>query len=157
MSPADSSICTSSSTPSTACRQALTSTGRAHTRWRPWRPASFETDRAYLCLEQPLGGDAAATIYWLARLDELTRTFGDRGYRLANLEAGLAGGRAYLAAYAQGFGASGLTFYDAHVVEFFSPHAAGKDAIFVTALGRSGVGGRVTIESTLTTRRRPSA
>ena len=27
--------------------------------------------------------------------------------------------------------------YDAQVVEFFSPHAAGKDAIFVTALGRS--------------------
>jgi hypothetical protein len=68
----------------------------------------------------------------------------------------LAGGRAYLAAYAQGFGASGLTFYDGHVVEFFSPHATGKDAIFVTALGRSGVGGRVNIDSTLLTRRRPS-
>jgi SagB-type dehydrogenase family enzyme len=112
---------------------------------------------AYLCLEQPLGGDAAAVIYWLSRLDELTRVFGDRGYRLANLEAGLAGGRAYLAAYAQGFGASGLTFYDDQVIEFFSPHAEGKDAIFVTALGRSGVGGRVTIESNLITRRRPSA
>ncbi len=112
---------------------------------------------AYLCLEQPLGGDAAAVIYWLSRLDELTRVFGDRGYRLANLEAGLAGGRAYLAAYAQGFGASGLTFYDDQVIEFFSPHAEGKDAIFVTALGRSDVGGRVTIESNLITRRRPSA
>ena len=47
------------------------------------------------------------------------------------------GGRAYLAAYAQGFGASGLTFYDRHVVEFFAPASAGEDAIFVTALGRS--------------------
>jgi len=92
----------------------------------------------------------------LPRLDELTRAFGDRGYRLANLEAGLAGGRAYLAAYAQGFGASGLTFYDDHVVEFFSPHATGKDAIFVTALGRAGAEGRVNIESNLITRRRPS-
>ena len=117
----------------------------------------FRNRSAYLCLEQPLGGDAAATVYWLARLDTLTAAFGDRGYRLANLEAGLAGGRAYLAAYAQGFGASGLTFYDRLVVEFFSPHAVGKDAIFVTALGRSGAGGRVTIESTLTTRRRSSA
>jgi hypothetical protein len=26
-------------------------------------------------------------------------------------------------------------------VEFFSPHAAGKDAVFVTALGRSAHGG----------------
>jgi SagB-type dehydrogenase family enzyme len=117
----------------------------------------FRHRSAYLCLEQPLGGDAAAVVYFLARLDEVTRARGDRGYRVANLEAGLAGGRAYLAAYAQGFGASGLTFYDRLVVEFFSPHAAGKDAIFVTALGRSGVGGRVTIESNLTTRRRPSA
>jgi SagB-type dehydrogenase family enzyme len=110
----------------------------------------FRNRSAHLCLEQPLGGDAAAVIYFLARLDLITRAFGDRGYRLANLEAGLAGGRAYLAAYAQGFGASGLTFYDGHVVEFFSPHAAGKDAIFVTALGRSGVRGRVTIKSNLT-------
>jgi SagB-type dehydrogenase family enzyme len=117
----------------------------------------FRNRSAYLCLEQPLAGDAAAVIYWLAPLDAITRAFGDRGYRLANLHAGLAGGRAYLAAYAQGFGASGLTFYDGHVVEFFSPHAAGKDAIFVTALGRSGVGGRVNIDSTLLTRRRPSA
>jgi len=117
----------------------------------------FRNRSAYLCLEQPLGGDAAAVIYWLTRLDALTRAFGDRGYRAANLEAGLAGGRAYLAAYAQGLGASGLTFYDGHVVDFFSPHAAGQDAIFVTALGRSGVGGRVTIESKLTARRRPSA
>jgi len=116
-----------------------------------------ENRSAYLCLEQPLGGDAAAVIYFLARLDELTDAAGDRGYRLANLEAGLAGGRAYLAAYAQGFGASGLTFYDADVVRFFSPHAAGKDAIFVTALGRSARDERVTIDSNLTIRGRPSA
>ena len=117
----------------------------------------FRNRSAYLCLEQPLGGDAAAVIYFLARLDELTDLFGDRGYRLANLDAGLAGGRAYLAAYAQGFGASGLTFYDADVVQFFSPHASGKDAIFVTALGRSAADGRVTIDSNLTVRGRPSA
>jgi hypothetical protein len=54
-----------------------------------------------------------------------------------NLEAGLAGGRAYLAAYSLGFGASGLTFYDAEVVRFFSPAASGDDAIFVVALGRA--------------------
>jgi SagB-type dehydrogenase family enzyme len=118
---------------------------------------NFRNQSAYLCLEQPLGGDAAAVIYFLARLDELSDIAGDRGYRLANMEAGLAGGRAYLAAYAQGFGASGLTFYDADVVRFFSPHAAGKDAIFVTALGRSASDGRVTIDSNLTLRRRPSA
>jgi SagB-type dehydrogenase family enzyme len=123
----------------------------------PLAAGDFRNRSAYLCLEQPLGGDAAAVIYFLARLDALTDVAGDRGYRLANLEAGLAGGRAYLAAYAQGFGASGLTFYDADVVRFFSPHAAGKDAIFVTALGRSAADGRVRIDSNLTIRGRPSA
>jgi hypothetical protein len=59
-----------------------------------------------------------------------------------NLAAGLLGGRAYLAAYALGLGASGLTFYDDDVVRLFSPDAAGKDAIFVTALGRARRDGR---------------
>jgi SagB-type dehydrogenase family enzyme len=117
----------------------------------------YRNESSYLCLEQPLGGDAAAVIYFLAPLGRVLSAFGDRGYRLANLEAGSAGGRAYLAAYAQGFGASGLTFYDAHVVEFFSPHAAGKDAIFVVALGRTAGSGRVTIGTIPTRPGRPSA
>jgi len=120
------------------------------------RPGEWRRESAYLCLEQPLGGDAAAVVYFLAPLDAILDAFGDRGYRLANLEAGLAGGRAYLAAYAQGFGASGLTFYDRLVVEFFSPHARGTDAIFVTALGRSAGSGRVTIGANLTLSRRPA-
>jgi nitroreductase len=101
------------------------------------RPGDFRRRSAYLCLEQALGGDAAAVLYFLAPLDGVLAAHGNRGYRLVNLEAGLAGGRAYLAAYALGFGASGLTFYDHEVVDMFSPHAAGKDAVFVTALGRS--------------------
>jgi SagB-type dehydrogenase family enzyme len=102
------------------------------------RAGEFRREAAYLTLEQALGGDAAATIFFMAPLDAILEAWGDRGYRLANLEAGIAGGRAYLAAYASGFGASGLTFYDGEVVRFFSPHAAGRDAIFVTALGRAG-------------------
>lgn len=105
------------------------------------RAGEFRRESAYLTLEQPLGGDAAATIYFLAPLDAVLAAWGDRGYRLVNLQAGLGGGRAYLAAYATGFGASGLTFYDAEVVRFFAPHAEGRDAIFVTALGRAGAAG----------------
>ena len=92
---------------------------------------------AFLCLEQALGGTSSATVFFLADLARALERWGNRGYRLVNLEAGLIGGRLYLGAYGQRFGASGLTFYDRAVVEFFSPHAAGKDAIFVTALGRS--------------------
>ena len=101
------------------------------------RRGDFRQQSAYLCLEQPLGGMSSATVFFLADLDALLEAFGNRGYRLANFEAGLIGGRLYLCAYAQRFGATGLTFYDRDVVDFFSPHALGKDAIFVTALGRS--------------------
>ncbi len=43
----------------------------------------------------------------------------------------------YLAAYAQSFGATGLTFYDDDVVNFFSADARAKSAIFYVAFGRS--------------------
>src|SRR5436309_888778 len=103
----------------------------------PLDTGEFRRQAAFLCLEQLLGGDAAATLFLLSPLDAVLAAFGERVYRLLDLEPGLAGGRAYLAAYALGFGASGLTFYDAEVVRFFLPRAAGADAIFVTALGRA--------------------
>ena len=101
------------------------------------RAGDFRAEAGFLALGQALGGASSATVFFLADLAALLDRWGNRGYRLANLEAGYVGGRLYLAAYAQGFGATGLTFYDRHVVEFFSPAAAGLDAIFVTALGRS--------------------
>ncbi len=103
------------------------------------RLGDFRADSAFLCLEQALGGASSATVFFLADLERVLGQLGNRGYRAANLEAGIVGGRLYLAAYAQGFGASGLTFYDEEVVRFFSPHARRKDAIFVTALGRSAM------------------
>ena len=60
---------------------------------------------------------------------------GERGYRFAQLEASLRAGRMYLAAYAAGVAATGLTFFDDDVVDFFSPHAAGKSVMFLLALG----------------------
>jgi SagB-type dehydrogenase family enzyme len=97
----------------------------------------FRRQAAFLCLEQALGGASSATVFFLADLGRVLGRLGNRGYRAANLEAGVIGGRLYLGAYAQRLGATGLTFYDAEVVGFFAPHAAGKDALFVTALGRS--------------------
>ena len=101
------------------------------------RAGDVRAAAAFLCLGQALGGTSSATVFFLADLRRLLGALGNRGYRAANLEAGLIGGRLYLAAYARRFGATGLTFYDDEVVEFFSPHAAGKAALFVTALGRS--------------------
>lgn len=104
------------------------------------KPGEFRDKAGYLGLEQQLPADAAVDVFFLADLKKITERYGNRGYRAVQLESGILGGKLYLAAYAQGLGASGLTFYDDDVVSFFSPHARGKSAIFLVALGRSASG-----------------
>ena len=101
------------------------------------KEGDFRQQAGYLGLEQDLPADASVDIFFLADLPRIIDVYGNRGYRAAQLEAGILGGKLYLAAYAQKLGASGLTFYDDDVVKFFSPHAKGKSAIFLVALGRS--------------------
>ncbi len=88
-------------------------------------------------LGQDIPADCSVNVYFLADLNRALDRFGNRGYRAAQLEASIIGGKLYLAAYAQGLGASGLTFFDDDVTEFFSPHAAGKSVMFLIALGKS--------------------
>jgi len=101
------------------------------------KEGDFRQQAGYLGLEQELPADASVDVFFLADLDKIIAAYGNRGYRATQLEAGILGGKLYLAAYAQKLGASGLTFYDDDVVNFFSPHAKGKSAIFLVALGRS--------------------
>jgi SagB-type dehydrogenase family enzyme len=96
----------------------------------------FRRRAGHLGLGQSLPAEAAADVFWLADLAPALARFGNRGYRAAALEAGIEGGKAYLAAYALGLGATGLTFFDDDVTDFFSPHAAGKSVMFLVALGR---------------------
>jgi SagB-type dehydrogenase family enzyme len=98
---------------------------------------SFRDEAGYLGLEQQLPADAAVDIFFLADLRPIFARFGNRGYRAVQLEAGTHGGKLYLAAYAERLGATGLTFYDDDVTRFFSPHAEGKSAIFLIAVGES--------------------
>jgi nitroreductase len=101
------------------------------------KQGNFRDQAGYLGLEQQLPADAAVDIFFLADLRPIFDRFGNRGYRAAQLEAGILGGKLYLAAYAQRLGATGLTFYDDDVTRFFSPHAEGKSAIFLIAMGES--------------------
>lgn len=101
----------------------------------PLRTGSFRREAGFLALMQELGATAAANVYFLAELPPILEQLGNRGYRAAQLDAAIAGGRIYLAAYALGLGASGLTFFDDEVTAFFSPHAKGKSVLFLTAVG----------------------
>jgi SagB-type dehydrogenase family enzyme len=100
------------------------------------KQGDFRNEAGYLGLEQELPADSSVAVFFLADLEAIFLRFGNRGYRTVQLEAGIIGGKLYLAAYALHLGASGLTFYDDDVVTFFSPHAEGKNAVFLVALGR---------------------
>ena len=95
----------------------------------------FREEAGHLCFEQALGADASAVAYFMADLDGILSRLGNRGYRAAQLEAGIIGGRMYLSTHAMGLGATGMTFFDDAVTAFFSPHAAGKSLMFLVGLG----------------------
>ncbi len=101
------------------------------------KEGDYRREAGYLGLDQDLPADASATIFFIADLNSTLERFGNRGYRAAQLEAGIIGGKMYLAAYGQGFGATGLTFYDDDVIKFFSPHAENKSTVFHLAIGKS--------------------
>ena len=91
----------------------------------------------YLCLEQPLFSDASTVFYMMSNLKLILETLGNRGYRLCQFESGIIAGKIYLSAYSQGIGASGSTFYDDAVIEFFSPHAKDKETMIAVGIGIS--------------------
>src|SRR5712664_1995317 len=101
------------------------------------KQGDFRAEAGYLGSQQELPADAAVDIFLLVDLRPILQRFGNRGYRTVQLEAGILGGKLYLAAYAQRLGATGLTFFDDDVTHFFSPHAEGKSAIFLVAVGHS--------------------
>jgi SagB-type dehydrogenase family enzyme len=89
-----------------------------------------------LALDQPVVGDAAASVYLLSDLDAVVDRLGNRGYRLAQLVGGVSLGRLYLATYAhRTLGGRGFTFYDDPVTDYLSPRAAGQTPLTMFAFG----------------------
>ena len=102
------------------------------------KEGEFRAEAGHLGLDQELPADAGVTIFFLADLDPILERFGNRGYRAVQLEAGILGGKFYLAAYAQRLGATGLTFYDDEVTEFFSPSCEGQKRNFLNGIRHTG-------------------
>jgi SagB-type dehydrogenase family enzyme len=102
------------------------------------RAGEFRETGGYLCLEQPLFAGASVVVFLMTELAKVLGLLGDRGYRAAQFEAGVVAGRIYLASYAQGMGASGTTFYDDAVTEFFSPRAADMTPMMALGIGVPG-------------------
>lgn len=100
------------------------------------RKGNFRNASGNLGLDQDLPYDASVTVFLMVNLDKILKHFGNRGYRVAQLDAAITGGKMYLASYALGLGATGLTFYDDIVTNFFSPHAENKEVMFLIAIGK---------------------
>jgi hypothetical protein len=105
----------------------------------PVRRALLREELFVTCMEQDLARDAAFDVLGVIDLSGLD----DRGYREAQLDAGIVEGRLHLAAYALGAGATGMTFYDAEIEGLIGAPLAG---LLVTCVGipayRSKDGGR---------------
>ena len=91
----------------------------------PVRAGDFRDELMRVCLDQSLGAEAAFVVISAARATDLD----DRGYREAQLAAGVVEGRLHLAAYALGASATGMTFLDSEV-----PGLLGEPEDLVTLL-----------------------
>ncbi|GAA1806895.1 SagB/ThcOx family dehydrogenase [Planosporangium flavigriseum] len=93
----------------------------------PYRSGSEDVVRQLsqrMCLDQELAADSAYTDFACADLDLVVGGYGDRGYRVAQFEAGVAAERLQLAAFALDHGGTGLTFSDEEVSAVFGTKAA---------------------------------
>jgi SagB-type dehydrogenase family enzyme len=91
---------------------------------------------AGLSLGQDLAGNACVAFSMIGDLDRATRAHGDRGYRYAHFEAGAIGHRLYLAAEAQGLGATGIgAFFDDDVHGYLNLEGGYRQVIYHFAIG----------------------
>lgn len=78
---------------------------------KPVREGDLRADLHRIAMDQHLAADAAFVVIGAADLTSIS----DRRYRELQLAAGLVEGRLHLAAFALGYGASGMTFVDSEI------------------------------------------
>jgi SagB-type dehydrogenase family enzyme len=69
----------------------------------------------YAAMEQEHPRDAAVNVFQLTDVGAVVERLGDRGYRWAQVEAGIRAGRLQVGAFIRGWGAAASTFYDDEV------------------------------------------
>ncbi len=100
------------------------------------RPGNFRRQAQRLAVDQEYAGDAHVNSYYLTELDPVLEHYGNRGYRVAQLEAALYGSRLHLGTHAFGLGTVGSTSFDQEVVEFFTPGTSRASYMFVVVFGK---------------------
>jgi hypothetical protein len=75
-------------------------------------------------MEQEHPRDAAVNVFQLADVADVVARLGDRGYRWAQLEAGIRAGRLQIGAFMRGWGAAASTFFDEEVSQLLETREA---------------------------------
>jgi len=83
-------------------------------------------------LEQEHPRDAAVNVFQVGDLEAIVERLGDRGYRWAQLEAGIRAGRLQIGAFMRGWGAAASTFYDEEVSRLLDTH---ESPLLMVAVG----------------------
>jgi nitroreductase family protein len=86
----------------------------------------------FAAMEQEHPRDAAVNVFQMGDLDAIVEQFGDRGYRWAQLEAGIRAGRLQIGAFVHGWGAAASTFYDDEVSRLLGTH---ESPLLMVAIG----------------------
>jgi SagB-type dehydrogenase family enzyme len=96
----------------------------------------LETQAGHAALDQWLAGAAAVNLYFVCGMDQMLQRCGNRGYRAAQLEASVRGGRIYLGATALGLRVTGLTFYDDVAARLLHRDPSATAVLFLVVVGR---------------------
>ncbi len=100
------------------------------------KEGNFRNEISRLCLEQSLAGNSAAAIVLLVDLDDVLNAFGNRGYRISHIYAGIVGQFVYVAARSLGIGCSGIgAFYDEDVVRFLGYDPEKTQVLYILVCG----------------------
>jgi hypothetical protein len=81
----------------------------------PRDEADLRAGVGFAAMEQEHPRDAAVNVFQLGDLDAMVARLGERGYRWAQLEAGIRAGRLQVGAFMRGWGAAASTFFDDEV------------------------------------------
>jgi nitroreductase len=82
---------------------------------REWDENELRAAAGFAAMEQDHPRLGAVNVFQLAGLENVVARLGDRGYRWAQLEAGIRAGRLQVGAFMHGWGAAASTFYDGDV------------------------------------------
>ena len=82
----------------------------------------LRTGAGFAAMEQEHPRDAAVNVFQVGDIDAIVARLGPRGYRWAQLEAGIRAGRLQVGAFMYGWGAAASTFFDDEVSKLLDTH-----------------------------------